>query len=163
MSELFAAVETLFRHVPAHVRKELARELVQTPLFREAIKAQPKGLDPELPGTNARQRAPNPRVSAPREKVVYDAPGVFSGRVNGAEVIVSQDEDRRFPFGTLIDGVAHRRLSMSLVEQRLGIEVLKKNDGTNAETVSRAIFRHLADRYNDGDTTITFDEYYRIL
>ena len=45
---------------------------------------------------------------------------------------------------------------MEYVEHELDLEVHRKSDGGNSETVSRAIYRHLVDRFNNDDSTVTY-------
>ena len=85
----------------------------------------------------------------------YDHPGRLTGPIRGRQVSVLQLPRRRFR--TDVNGIGYLRLSMDFVEGELGIEVKRKSSGGNSETLSRAIYRHLVDRYNDGDNTVSFE------
>ncbi len=101
----------------------------------------------------------SPPVSAANTKtskrrLVYDSPGTLTSEIRGRIVSIQQFPGRRFK--ATIGGTDYARLSMHLVEEELGISVNRKSGGGNSETLSRAIYRHLVDRYNSGDESVIY-------
>lgn len=91
----------------------------------------------------------------PKYKLPYDSPGRMSGQIRGHQISVWQYPGRTFK--TIIDEREYSRLTMELVEGELGLEVHRKANGGNSETLARAIYRHFVDHYNSGHQTIQYD------
>ena len=150
-----------FRALPETDQKEVVNRLLQAP---EASVLVGSSVLINMVQERVEDREPNvqsPESVPPRHttigRLTYDRPGRLSGPIHGRQVSVLQLPHRRFPKGTTIDGVEHRQLSMEYVENELRIAVNRKADGSNSETVSRAVWRHLTDRYNMGDETVTYE------
>jgi len=90
----------------------------------------------------------------------YDSEGQLSGEIRGHCVSVISDGSGHYV--TTIDGRKSPRLTPNFVETEFGITVKKKQSGTQkgspSETVGRAVWRHLVDRYNSFDNTVQFEE-----
>ena len=142
MTEISEAFLGLFRNLPG---KE--QPVVLASILRE--------MADTLDGTpDVLPAAPAPIPPRPGGRLIYDSPGTLSGPVKGHDISVVQRPHRRFR--TTIDGTEYQRLGMRYVEDEFEISVNRKSNGGNAETVSRAIYRHLVDRYNDHDSTVTY-------
>lgn len=88
----------------------------------------------------------------------YNTMGRLSGKIRDHQVSVVNDGEGHFR--ATIDGKEYPRLPQRLVEEELGILVQKKRAGGSSETIGRAVWRHLADRYNRLDRTVSyFDEF----
>jgi hypothetical protein len=102
----------------------------------------------ELKGSLVNASMPNP--------ISYNSFGRLSGEVKGRMVSVDADDKRHFR--AQIDSQLYERLPRSIVEEELGIEVQQKSSGGNSEPIPRAVWRHLADRYNLFDRTVKYEK-----
>jgi hypothetical protein len=84
----------------------------------------------------------------------YNTDGRLTGKIRGYEVSVTQFDRRFIP---VVNGEQLPGLTMSFVEGELGISVYRKRSGGNSETLSRAVWRYLADLYNEGDLTVHYE------
>jgi len=84
----------------------------------------------------------------------YNTDGRLSGKIRGYEVSIKQFGRR---FTPMVNGEQLPGLTMSFVEGELGISVYRKRSGGNSETLSRAVWRYLADLYNEGDLTVHYE------
>lgn len=104
---------------------------------------------------------PVSKTGSIRKSLTWESPGTLNGTIKGPrgeyKVSVTQFPGRRFTNGTYVNGIQRRRLTMGFVEGGLGLKVNRKSTGGNSETLSRTIFRHLVDRYNNGDETVSFE------
>ncbi len=91
----------------------------------------------------------------------YKTKGRLTGKIRDHQVSVINDGAGHFR--VTIDGKEYPRLPQRLVEEELGIPVQKKSgaqSGYPSETVGRAVWRHLTDRYNLLDKTVSYiDEF----
>ena len=92
------------------------------------------------------------------ERIYYKTRGRLTGKIGSYQISVTQIPNRRFR--PVVDGESLNRLRTQFVEGGLGIPVNRKRSGGNSETLSRAIFRQLADRYNAFDRSVEFKEEY---
>lgn len=91
----------------------------------------------------------------------YTTTGRLSGKIRDHQVSVINDGEGHFRVA--IDGKEYPRLPRKLVEEDLGIQVQRKRAGGSSETIGRAVWRHLKDRYNLLDRTVSyFDEFVSI-
>jgi hypothetical protein len=102
----------------------------------------------ELKGSLVNASMPNP--------ISYNSFGRLSGEVKGRMVSVDADDKRHFR--AQIDSQLYERLPRSIVEEELGIKVQQKSSGGNSEPIPRAVWRHLADRYNLFDRTVKYEK-----
>src|SRR4030042_1257440 len=108
-----------------------------------------RALNVELKGSQVNVSMPNP--------ISYDSSfGRLSVEVKGRMVSVDADDKRHFR--AQIDGQMYERLPRSIVEKELGIGVQQKSSGGNSEPIPRAVWRHLADRYNLFDRTVQYEK-----
>jgi hypothetical protein len=84
----------------------------------------------------------------------YNTDGQLTGKIRDYEVAITQYDLRFIP---VINGKQLSGLTMSFVEGELGISVRRKRSGGGSETLSRAVWRHLADRYNEGDPAVHYE------
>ena len=147
----------------------LLRDPVVIPKLQEIV----SGLGPEarldllegLTRAKASFESPGPPIPAalpttpqtpkPRRRLPYDSTGTLIGTIAGHSIIVRQSSGRHFL--TVVDGEEYWRLPESIVEGELGLRINRKKDGGNSETHGRAVWRHLADKYNTGDQTVSFE------
>ncbi|MCJ7655641.1 MAG: hypothetical protein MUO97_10180 [Dehalococcoidia bacterium] len=109
-----------------------------------------RAFDLELKGSLVNASMPTP--------ILYDNSfGWLSGEVRGRRVSVDADGKRHFR--AQIDSQLYERLPRSIVEEELGIEVQQKSSGGNSEPIPRAVWRHLADRYNLFDRTVKYEKH----
>lgn len=88
----------------------------------------------------------------------YKTMGRLTGRIRDHQVSVINDSEGHFR--VTMDDKEYPRLPRKLVEEELGILVQKKRAGGSSETIGRAVWRYLADRYNLLDKTVSyFDEF----
>lgn len=105
----------------------------------------------ELKGSLVNVSMPNP--------ISYNSFGRLSGEVKGHRVSVeSVEADGKRYFRAQIDSQQYERLPRNIVEEELGIEVQQKSSGGNSEPIPRAVWRHLADRYNLFDRTVKYEK-----
>jgi len=91
----------------------------------------------------------------------YQTMGTLTGKIRDHQVSVRSDSAGHFR--VTIDDKEYPRLPQRLVEEALGIPVQKKRAGGSSETIGRAVWRHLADRYNLIDKTVSYiDEFVSI-
>lgn len=99
------------------------------------------------------------RIVIPKP-VSYITQGQLIGGIEGHNVVVFNDGNDHFR--AVLDGAPRDWLSQKFVEEGLKIPVQKKQTGAQAgrpsEAVIRAVWRHLADRYNKGDMTVIYNE-----
>lgn len=92
------------------------------------------------------------------EPINYKAMGRLTSKIGDHQVSVINDGEGHFR--VTIDDKEYPRLPQRLVEEELGIPVQKKRAGGSSETIGRAVWRHLTDRYNLLDKTVSyFDEF----
>ena len=98
------------------------------------------------------------RVVIPKP-IYYATPGRLSGEVEGHDISVSNDGEGCFR--AVINGKLHHPLSSRLVEEELKVKVHRKKSGSQAgypqESVPRAVWRRLMQRYNSGDPTVHYE------
>ena len=91
--------------------------------------------------------------------IPYNRPGRVTGVIEGYQISVSHDGERRFT--TRVNGELHTSLRSSFVESQLGIPVRRKRSGNQpgspSETLAYAVWKHLLDRYNNLDRTVVYD------
>ena len=160
MNESSEMLVLAYRGLPDSAKREVLNRLLLEP-------GSPEFLETEtLLQANARKLSelsgkPSVLPSYPKPKsrtwsrITYDDRARLSGQVQGHTVSVSQSPTRRFR--TVIDGTEYPRLPMAYVEDEFGVKVIRKRNGANGETVSRALYRHLANRYNNGDATVIYE------
>lgn len=94
------------------------------------------------------------------ERIVYNDAGTLEGYVNGQLVKVRHPEPGPSGFQIFWDGQWHSWLYAGLVEDEFGIEVHTKKKGIQkgypSEAVTRAVWRHLVDRYNAYDPDVKY-------
>ncbi|MDA1188835.1 MAG: hypothetical protein O2854_04060, partial [Chloroflexi bacterium] len=90
----------------------------------------------------------------PRVRINQSTPGTLTGVLNGYRVVVTRKFKRQFE--TSIDGSPWARVPMSFAETELSCSVNRKTNGQNSETVSQAIYRELANKYNSSDESVSF-------
>lgn len=149
---LEASVQAL-KALPDSDRRDALRPFARDPLiWRELLQLAAEQLPRQsvVPSNGIAVPAP----STPRRRLYYDTPGELVGDVKSFQIKVTQYPGRRFT--TWVYGQERRRLDMGFVENILGLSVHRKLNGGNSETLARAIYRHLADRFNQGDTTVSF-------
>ena len=145
-----------YRDLPKAAQKDFITCLLREPGISDIVdnSTMISLLNDRLNGTSS------PAVSAAITKtskkiLVYDTPGRLTGDIGAYRASVLQLPGRRFR--TNINGDEYSRLTMALVEGKLGISVNRKSNGGNSETLSRAIYRHFVDRYNKGDNSVNYD------
>lgn len=93
------------------------------------------------------------------KRMFYSDPGRLSGKIQSYQVAISHDGKRHFR--AIVNGERYDSLSQKFVEEELGIPVHVKRSGSEvgypSESVPRAVWRHLADRYNDYDRTVSYE------
>ncbi len=88
----------------------------------------------------------------------YKTMGRLTGKIGDHQVSVRNDGAGHFR--VTIDEKEYPRLPQRLVEEELGIPVQKKSARGSSETIGRAVWRHLTDRYNLLDKTVSYiDEF----
>jgi len=109
-------------------------------------------------GTIWEKDAPEVQLVIP-QRISYTTPGQLSGEVEGHDISVSNDGEGHFR--GVLNGKPYDSLSITFVEEKLKVPIQKKKSGSQAgypsEPVPRAVWRHLADRYNDGDPTVRYE------
>ena len=146
--------------VSSEERKATVASLLHDPWFVGA--AEPLDLARALEGRLAvKENAmapPNGKATAKgrRPRIPYDTPGTLRGIIKGNTVEVTQLLGRRFP-RTVIDGLVYKKVPGEIIERDMGLTIHQKRNGGNSETHSRAIWRDLADKYNAGDVSVSFD------
>ena len=99
------------------------------------------------------------RVMVKRCMTYSDLGGLKGYAPNGQSLTVHHLGPGNTRFTVLCDGQFHEWLSADRVEKVFGIPVHMKKTGSQAgypsETVTRAPWRHLVDRYNEGDPDVT--------
>jgi len=89
----------------------------------------------------------------------YKTGGRLTGKIRDYQVSVINDGNGHFR--VIMDDKEYSRLSIGLVEKQLGIPVQKKQSGAQSgypsETIGRAVWRHLAQRYNLLDKTVQYE------
>ncbi len=149
-----------FRDLQKPIQRDVIKQLLKEPGIAGAVDTSTLldilkvKLEDSTPRRDAETSVEQNRRPRP---IRYDQPGTAAGPIRNYQASVTQLSDRIFPNGTVIDGVEHPRLSRDVVENVLGLTVNKKSDGGNSETHSRAVYRHLVDRYNEGDLTVTWE------
>ena len=91
------------------------------------------------------------------EPLSYDSSGRLTASIRGHRVSVAHDGKRRFR--AEIDGKQRHPCPRHVVEEELGLQVHEKRSGGNSESVPRAIWRHLVDRFNLFDEGVHYDRY----
>jgi len=91
------------------------------------------------------------------EPLSYDSSGTLTASIRGHRVSVAHDGKRRFR--AEIDGKHRHPCPRHVVEEELGLQVHEKRSGGNSESVPRAIWRHLVDRFNLFDEGVHYDRY----
>lgn len=84
----------------------------------------------------------------------YKTMGRLTGGIRDHQVSVINDGQGHFR--VTIDNKEYPRLPRKLVEDQLGIPVQLKQAGGSSETIGRAVWRHLTDRYNLLDKTVSY-------
>jgi len=118
------------------------------PVSNVRIEITIRAFNRELKGSPVNASMPTP--------ISYNSFGRLSGEVKGRRVSV--DADGKGHFRAQIDSQLYERLPRSIVEEELGIEVQQKSSGGNSEPIPRAVWRHLADRYNLFDRTVKYEK-----
>jgi len=94
------------------------------------------------------------------KRINYNDPGTLEGHVNGKLVKVRHSKPGPSGFQVFWDGRWYSWLFAGLVEEELGIEVHTKKTGIQkgypSEAVTRAVWRHLVNHYNDYDPDVTY-------
>jgi hypothetical protein len=162
MTEIAKAIILLFGTVSREERKDVVSQVLDDPSVKDVIDVLQLAsfLKEKLEVVSRQNTNDGPRSSARqvRYRLVYDSPGTLSAPVREYKVSVTQFPGRRFTNGTYINGIQRKRLTMGFVEQGgLRLYVNRKITGENSETLSRTIYRHLVDRYNSGDETVSFE------
>lgn len=92
------------------------------------------------------------------KRMFYSDRGRLTGEVQSYQVSILHDGNRHFR--AVVNGKRYDSLSQKFVEEELGILVHVKRSGSEvgypSESVPRAIWPHLADRYNDFDDTVSY-------
>lgn len=93
------------------------------------------------------------------KRMLYSDPGRLSGKIQGYQVAISHNGKQHFR--AIVNGEHYDSLSQKFVEEELGIPVHVKRSGSQvgypSESVPRAVWRHLADRYNDFKRTVSYE------
>ncbi|MBA7678002.1 hypothetical protein ES703_86269 [subsurface metagenome] len=91
--------------------------------------------------------------------ISYNTMGRLTGKIRAHQISVINDSEGHFK--VTIDG-EEPKLSETLVEEDLGIPVQKKKTGGQvgypSEPLGRAVWRYLADRYNDLDRSVDYSD-----
>ena len=94
------------------------------------------------------------------KRLVFNDPGTLEGHINGQLVKVRHLKPGKSGFQVFWDGRWHPWLRAGLVEEELRIEVHAKKSGSQegypSEAVTRAVWRHLVDRYNNYDSDVKY-------
>ena len=94
------------------------------------------------------------------KRIYYNDPGTLEGHVNGKLVKVRHSKPGPSGFQVFWDGRWYSWLFAGLVKEELGIEVHTKKTGIQkgypSEAVTRAIWRHFANHYNDYDPDVKY-------
>jgi len=88
------------------------------------------------------------------EPITYKTMGTLTGKIKDYEV--SAENDGEGHFRVTINGKEYPRLHRNIVEEQLGIPAQKKHSGVPSETLGRTVWRHLTDRYNLLDMTVSY-------
>ena len=86
----------------------------------------------------------------------YKTMGRLTGKIGDHQVSVINDSEGHFR--VTINDKEYSRLPRKLVEEELGIPVQKKRSGGSSETIGRAVWRQLTDRYNLLDKTVSYSD-----
>lgn len=130
------------------------REFTRFPSkFTIIIQAQSKETG-ETASTEASVVIPRP--------INYKTRGRLTGKIGDHQLSVTSDGQGHFK--VTIDDKKYPKLPQKLIEEQLGIPVQTKKSGAQSgypsEPLGRAVWRHLADRYNVLDRTVSyFDEF----
>ena len=94
------------------------------------------------------------------ERILYKDAGILEATLNGTIVRGRHSEPGRSGYEVFWDGQWYSWLYAGFIEEEFGIEVRTKKTGSQkgypAESVTRAVWRHLVDRYNACDTDVKY-------
>ncbi len=94
------------------------------------------------------------------ERILYKDTGTLEGHVNGQFLKVRHPKFGASGFQVFWDGQWYLWLRADLIEDELGIEVYAKKNGEQkgypSEPVTRAVWRHLVNRYNNCDPDVKY-------
>ena len=94
------------------------------------------------------------------KRMIYNDPGTLEGQFNGKLVKARHSKPGKSGFQVFWDGRWYSWLYAGLVEEEFGVKVHTKKKGMQegypSEAVTRAVWRHLVDRYNDYDPDVKY-------
>ena len=150
MSEASQAVVSLIRALPEADREDVLLRCFNDEFLRPVF----VNILFSTPASVPRVSPSQAQLKNAKQVLKYELAGELRGTIKTYDIVVRQSAGRQFI--TYVNGVEHKWLEMAFVEGVLGLFVHRKRNGGNSETHARAIWRHFIDRYNGGDTSVSY-------